>query len=193
MATWVLTFFNMLPAFSICSLWDLCFVFSIPNLVNSTLTPTACRFFLEILTLDWTLTPRVSSVSGHKGPLPWHFRLHNGKHFYSRYELRCHLSLKAISLMHEGQLSPMWLIVVTVNLPISMSSPLLLKGIALPLLFITWDKERPISKQISSNQNILLLCLRFQQRQNFYGWYWQCFHKSTTHNTFHSPLSACNT
>lgn len=148
-----------LLSFSTCFLFSASALFKILVLVflslvwwTDPLTPMSWRFVREILTLDWTLTLMNQTLVEIKAPSLGTFdcimvsiSTHTMNHSY-------HLLLKVISLMHEGQLSPLWLIVVTKNLTRSMSSPLLIKGIALPLLFITWDNARPCS-----NQNILLL------------------------------------
>lgn len=144
-----------LLSFSTCFLISASVLFEILVLVFPSLVWWTDFWFLYLEDLSWKSSPWTGpwpsvnqALVEIKAPFPGHFWLHNSKHFCSHHEPHSYyLSLKVISLMHEGQLSPMWLIIVTKNLTRSMSSPLLIKGIALLLLFITWDKARPISKQ----------------------------------------------
>lgn len=151
----------MFPAFSICSLWDSCLGISIPSLGNW----PSDFYSLKIGpgNLHPGLDPSESSFSGNKGPLPGTFdsiRASISSHTMNRGYL---LPLKVISLMHEGQISPTWLTVVTENLTRSMSSPLLIKGIALPLLSLSLETMWGPSKQ-----NSLLHYLHFYQLWTFF-------------------------
>lgn len=88
LATWVwpFVFLNMIPAFSICFLWDPCLGISIPILVNWPSDSYSLKICPGNLNSRLDLNPNESSLRGSKGPLPLAIWLHNGKHFHPHHE-----------------------------------------------------------------------------------------------------------
>lgn len=166
MATWgwPFVFLNVFSAFSICLLWDPCLGISIPSLVNWPFDSYSSKICLGNLNpgldLDRVNQAIVVKHKEIKAHFLWQFW--NGKHFHAHHEPQLPFTTERNPLIHAGNFLlcdwVLWLRTITR----SMSSPLLIKGIALPLLFIAWDNAR-----LASNQNILLLYLHFSQRETY--------------------------
>lgn len=151
-------FLHMFPALSICSLRSLSCISS-PSSVNWPSDSYSWKICPGNLNLKWTLTPMNQVLEGkRRSPFPDTFDCITAS--ISTHTMATIYHWKVISLMHEGQLSPMWLIAVMeiltqINVISSSDKKALLYLCSLSL----WDNARPFP-----NQNILLLCLHFQRR-----------------------------